>query len=127
MPQEQITDERPATESQTPTISDDDLLREQAVKQVERVRSFKLATVASFIGMLLLTCIWAFTEYHNSGGWPHHFSESSGTPGTWNDWIIWPWIAWVFFTCIRAYAVYVRRPPSEADIEREMDRIRGGR
>ena len=88
------TDERPATEPQTPSASDDSLLRAQAREQVERVHTFKLHLVASFIGMLLLTCIWAITEYHNSGGWPHHFSESSGTPGTWNDWIIWPWLAW---------------------------------
>jgi len=126
MPGQITSAEQPAIEAPAPNSSDDKLLREQALEQVQRVRIFKLHTVASFIGMLLLTCIWALTEYHNAGGWPHSFSQSSGTPGVWNTWIVWPWLAWSFITIVRAYVVYFRRPPSEAEIQREMNRMRRG-
>src|SRR5512142_1748617 len=99
-------------------------LRAQAVKQVERVRAFKLHLVAWFLGMLALTAVWAVSEYHNAGGWPHDFSQSSGTTGVWNDWIIWPWMIWLFVTAIRAYAVVRYRPVTESEIQREMDRIK---
>jgi Integrase core domain/2TM domain len=98
--------------------------RTPRVKQVERVRAFRLHLIASFLGMLLLACIWAISEHHNAGGWPHSFSQSSGVPHVRNDWIIWPLIAWVFVIGVRAYAVFVHRPASEADIQREMNRIR---
>jgi len=126
MPEQLITtDDKPTIELKlTKTSGDDDQLRAQAVKQVERVRAFKLHLAASFLGMLLLTAIWAISEYHNAGGWAHSFSQSSGTPHVWNDWIIWPWMVWVFVMAVRAYAVFMRRPASETEIQREMDRIR---
>jgi nucleotide-binding universal stress UspA family protein len=41
--------------------------------------------------MVLLTVIWALTEYHNAGGWPTQgFSQSSGIHDVWNSWIIYP-------------------------------------
>ena len=118
------TDERPPVELQQPRDTDDDRLRTQAVKQIERVRSFRLHLAASFLGMLLLACIWAISEYHNAGGWPHSFSQSSGVSHVWNDWIIWPLIASVFIMGARAYAVFIHRPASEADIQREIERIK---
>jgi|SRR5581483_8927234 len=108
-------------------MSDNETLRAAAVKQLARVRTFKLHLVASFIGMLLLTWIWAVSEYHNAGGWPHSFSESSGVAHVWNDWIVWPAIGWVFIMSVRAYAVFFHRPVSEIDIQHEMDRIRHAR
>lgn len=121
-----ITNDKPTTELKLTTGgSSEDELRAQAVKQVERVRAFKLHLAASFLGMLLLAVIWAISEYHNAGGWPSDgFSQSSGVSHVWNDWIIWPLIAWVFIMAVRAYAVFVHRPASEADIQREMSRIR---
>jgi hypothetical protein len=126
MPEQLITtDDRPTTELKLTGTAGDDELRARAVKQVERVKNFKLHLVASFLGMLLLTCIWAISEYHNAGGWPTEgFSQSSSIPHVWNDWIIWPWMVWVFVMAVRAYAVFSRRPASEADIQREMNRIR---
>ena len=118
------TDKRPTVDLQLTHATDDQSLRAQAVRQVERVRAFKLHLVASFLGMLVLTAIWAISEYHNAGGWPHDFSQSSGAGNVWNDWIIWPWIAWAFIMSVRAYAVFARRPASETEIQREMERIR---
>jgi 2TM domain-containing protein len=118
------TNERPEITSLPARTSDDTELRARARRQVERVHAFKLQFFASGIGMLAVVCIWAITEYHNAGGWPHDFSQSSGTPGVWNSWIIWPLLAWVFFISARAYSIWGRRPPAEAEIQREMERMR---
>ena len=126
MPEQLTTpNDKPTTELKLTAASGEEELRVRAVKQVERVRSFKLHLVASFLGMLLLACIWAIAEYHNAGGWPSDgFSQSSGVSHVWNDWIIWPLIAWVFIMAVRAYTVFVHRPASEVDIQREIARIK---
>lgn len=126
MPEQLITsNDKPTTEVRLTTTAGEDELRAQAVKQVERVRNFKLHLAASSLGMLLLACIWAISEYHNAGGWPSHgFSQSSSIPHVWNDWIIWPAMFWAFVMAVRAYAVFFRRPVGEAEIQREMNRIR---
>jgi 2TM domain-containing protein len=126
MPEQPITtNDKPTMELKLTSTPGEDELRAQAVKQVERVRHFKLHLVASFLGMLVLTAIWAISEYHNAGGWPTDgFSQSSSIPHVWNDWIIWPWIAWAFFISVRAYVAFKHRPASEAEIQREMDRIK---
>jgi 2TM domain len=100
-------------------------LRAEARRRVQRIRALKLHIVASAIGMLVLTAVWAITEYHNAGGWPHSFSQSSGTSHIWNDWIIWPALAWALFTGFRVYVIYFHRPTTEADVDRELARMKG--
>jgi hypothetical protein len=46
------------------------LARQEAIKQIERRRRFKVSMVVSGLGMIILVAIWAMTEYHNAGGWP---------------------------------------------------------
>jgi hypothetical protein len=41
-------------------------------------------------------------------------------------WIIYPAIAWVALTTTHARSVYMRRPISEREIEREIERQAGG-
>lgn len=102
------------------------LARQEAIKRIERRRRFRLSTVASAIGMAMLVAIWATTEYHNAGGWPTQgFSQSSGIHDVWNSWIIYPAIAWVALTVTHAWFVYGRRPISEREIEREIERQAG--
>jgi hypothetical protein len=73
--------------------------------------------------MVILTVIWAFSEYQNAGGWPASgFSQSSGIPDVWNYWIIYPSIAWVLLTVADALLVYGRKPVSESEIRREIER-----
>jgi hypothetical protein len=99
------------------------LVRQQAIKQIERKRRFKISTAASAIAMLLLAAIWAMSEYHNAGGWPvHGFSQSSGIHDVWNFWIIYPLIGWMLITAASAWSVYGRRPISESEIKREIER-----
>lgn len=117
---------RPAA-TQTGTAPDGgQLARQEAIKQIERRRRFRLSTVASAIGMAILVAIWAATEYHNAGGWPTQgFSQSSGIYDVWNVWIIYPAIAWVVLTAAHGWFVYMRRPISEQEIGREIERQAG--
>ena len=118
-----ITDERPAhANSDTPSTTGQ-LTREQAIKQIERKRRYWLSTAVSTLGMLILAAIWAITEYHNAGGWPTQgFSQSSGLHDVWNIWIIYPAIAWAFLTAAFGLDVYLRKPISEGQIKRAIER-----
>jgi hypothetical protein len=115
-----------AGDGQAP-VAGDPLARQQAIKQIERKRRFWISAAMGTLAMIVLTLIWAFSEYHNAGGWPiDGFSQSSGIPDVWNYWIIYPAIAWVFLTVAGGLSVYLRKPISERDIRREMER-QGGR
>jgi hypothetical protein len=118
-----ITDERvthPNSDAPANTVQ---LAREQAVKQIERKRRYWIGTAISTIGLLVLAVIWAITEYHNAGGWPTQgFSQSSGIRDVWNIWIIYPAIGWAFLTAAFGLDVYLRKPISESQIKREMER-----
>jgi hypothetical protein len=97
--------------------------RQQAIRQIERRRRFKMRATMGTLLMIVVTVIWAFSEYHNAGGWPTSgFSQSSGIPNVWNYWIIYPAIAWILLTAGDAWHVYGRKPITEAEIKREIDR-----
>jgi 2TM domain len=101
----------------------DQLARQQAIKQIERRRRFWISTIWSGIAMLILVAIWAATEYHNAGGWPvHGFGQSSGLPGVWNFWIVYPLGAWLLIEAAHAWAVFGTKPISESEIKREIER-----
>jgi len=117
-----VDDRRTDVDSRAPD-NDEELAREQAIKQIERRRRFHVEFVASAIGMALLVVIWATTEFHNAGGWPTGgFSQSSGIHDVWNLWIIYPIIGWVLIMAARAWSVYPRKRITESDIEREIER-----
>ena len=118
-----ITDERPAHANSDAPATTGQLTREQAIKQIERKRRYWLSTAVSTLGLLILAAIWAITEYHNAGGWPTQgFSQSSGIHDVWNIWIIYPAIAWAFLTAAFGLDVYLRKPISESQIKREIER-----
>jgi hypothetical protein len=99
------------------------LARQQAIRQIERKRRFWGGPVTAAAGMIILVAIWATTEYHNAGGWPTGgFSQSSGIADVWNIWIIYPFIAWVLLTAAGAWFTYGRKPISESEIRREIER-----
>jgi hypothetical protein len=108
--------------------SSEQLARQRAIRQIERKRRFRIRASMGTLGMSILAVIWAFSEYHNAGGWPTSgFSQSSGIPNVWNYWIIYPAIAWVLLTAADAWFVYGHKPVSEAEIQREIDRQAGQR
>jgi 2TM domain len=122
----QISKDRHADINPEAPVSSEQLAREQAMKQIERKRRFKISTAWATIGMLVLAAIWAIAEYHNAGGWPTQgFSQSSGIANTWNIWIIYPLIGYVLAVTAHAWSVYGHKPISESEIKREMDRQAG--
>jgi len=117
-----MIDDRPEEGAIVPA-GEEDLARQQAIRQIERRRRFKISTTVATLGMIFLVAVWAISEYHNAGGWPTHgFSQSSGIHDVWNMWILYPLLAWALLTAAAAWDVYLRRPISERDIRQEMDR-----
>jgi hypothetical protein len=104
-------------------VDGDQLARQQAIRQVERRRRFWISTIWSGIGMAILVVIWAAAEHHGAGGWPvHGFSQSSGIPGVWNFWIVYPLGAWLLIVAAHAWVVFGNKPISESEIRREIER-----
>jgi hypothetical protein len=101
----------------------DEALRELAIRQVERVRSLKLHVIAFAFGSVALGGIWVLTEYLQDHRWPDRLADSGG-PGTWNPWIFWAVGIWAVILGIHAIKTYSRRPATEAEIRRELERIR---
>ena len=123
-----ISHDRAADRDPDVPAAGESLARQQAIKQIERKRRFWLGTVMGTLGMIVLTAIWALSEYHNAGGWPTSgFSQSSGIPNMWNYWIIYPAIVWVLATATDAWWVFRHKPISEDQIQREMNRQAGQR
>ena len=117
-----------ADSGQNVPAAGEQLARQQAIKQIERRRRFWITAAMSSLLMVILVIIWAMTEYRNAGGWPTQgFSDSSSIPNVWDDWIIYPAIAWVLFLTAHALLVSQNRPISETEINREIDRQAGQR
>ena len=126
MPVQQITDgSAPVIESSVPERGDAEV-REQAVKQIERKRRFQMRAFGAAVLAVFLVVVWAVSEYNNAGGWPTNgFSNSSSIPHVWNDWIIYPLIGIGLCVAIDAWNTYRRKPITEAEIKREVDRLTG--
>ena len=123
-----ISHDTPADSGLNAPASGDQVARQEAIKQIERRRRFWVSTAAWTVVMILVAVVWAISEYHNAGGWPTNgFSQSSGIPNVWNYWIIYPFIAWVLGTAAGAWWVYGRKPVSESEIQREIERQAGRR
>ncbi len=106
-----LIDDRPTDIDSNVPASNDKLARQEAIKQIERRRRFRISAVASGIGMLVLVAIWAMTEYHNAGGWPvNGFSQSSGIHDVWNFWIVYPVGAWLAILAAHGWYVHQRKP-----------------
>ena len=111
-------------------VTSEQLARWQAIRQIRRRRRFWFWAVIGSLVMIIVTVSWAFSEYHNAGGWPTRgFSQSSWPriANVWNDWIIWPAIVWVLATAGYGWFVFRAKPVSESEIKREMERQAGQR
>src|SRR6516225_2964072 len=117
-----ISHDKPEGSDLKTAATTEQLARPQAIQQIQRRRRFWISTITWAVIMFLVVVSWAFSEYHNAGGWPTNgFSQSSGIPNVWNYWIIYPLIAWIFLTVAGGLSVYLRKPISERDIRREME------
>ena len=110
------------------TTDEERALRELAVQQVERVHSFKRHVISYAIGIVGLGIIWMITEYFQDSEWPARFADADeGRADTWNPWYFYAVAVWTVILCVHAAKTFGRRPPTEGEIRREMDRISGHR
>jgi hypothetical protein len=85
-------------------------LRADAIKRLKRRRDF-MGNIGSFLFVNgLLWLIWGLTG-----------ADTSGFP-----WPAWVSVIWGFILFMHAFRAFLRRPISEADIQREMSRRRSG-
>jgi hypothetical protein len=123
-----VIHDSPTDHSPDAPADGDQLARQQAIRQIERRRRFRVSAIWSAIGMMILVVIWAVSEYHNAGGWPvHGFSQSSGIHEVWNFWIVYPLGAWLLVLAAHGWFVYGNKPISESEIKREIERQAGSR
>lgn len=126
MPSELLTkNERNALPVLPTSTAPDDELRKWARQHVERVRRLKQHVAYFLLGMIVLTPVWALVEWQDNGGFKR-WSDNSN-PGDWEPWILYVALGWGLFVAIKALQVYFDQPTSEADIEREVERLEGRR
>jgi hypothetical protein len=106
---------------------EDAALRKLAVRHLENVRKFKLYLSVYVLSMLVLTPIWVITQYEEADGWLQHLSSRSRYPGDWDPWLIWVGLVGAFIVGLAGYRAYFDRPETEADIEREVERLKAKR
>jgi 2TM domain-containing protein len=124
----QAIDGKPPVRDSSSPMSDEGHLRQLALKQIKRKRRFYRRAVSYAAVSILLVIIWGISEYNNAGGWPTNgFSQSSSIPHVWNIWIIYPVLGLGVFLAIDAWNTFGRKPISESEIRREMDRLTGNR
>ena len=130
MPEKTVTENgRVMTETAAEVVRnrDDKALRKLAVEHLERVRRFKLYLSVYVVGMLVLTPIWMITQYEQADGWLEHLSTRSRYPGDWDPWLIWVGLVGAFIAALAGFRAYFDRPETEADIEREVERLKSAR
>jgi 2TM domain len=100
-----------------------DALRTLASRDVEHVRKFKRHVGIYLLSMLVLTPVWIITQYQSADGWPEHLSSRSRYAGDWDPWIIWVALVGAVLVAISGFRAYASRKNTEADIEREVERL----
>ena len=104
----------------------DESARQKAIKQIERRRRFWVHANVGTVSIVLIAVVWATSGYHSAGGWPTQgFSQSSGTHDVWNYGIIYPLVVWVLTIGGDAWRTFSRKPITESEIRREMERQAG--
>jgi hypothetical protein len=79
-------------------------VREQALERIKKRRDFTAHAVVYVVVNLALWAVWAVT----GAGYP---------------WPVWVSGGWAIALVLNAWDVYGRRPITEADVRREIDRI----
>ncbi len=126
MPTQQLLDSKQSVDGPVPATAET-TVRELAIKEIERKRRFLTRAVIGGALIVMLVVIWAISEYHNAGGWPSDgFSQSSSIPHVWNIWIIYPVLAISLILAVDGWFTYFRKPISEHEIQREIDRLTEG-
>jgi hypothetical protein len=113
----------------------DDTLRRLALERIYRLRRFRLHAAVFAIGLPILGGVWVLSEYFEEHTWPSRFASAPDVAGTWDPWfffVVGFWFIALVIHALRTYLGppigplqrYLRRPPSRAEIEREVARLR---
>ncbi len=130
MPTETVTkNERVASEAVPEIVRsrEDEELRKPALRHLEQVRKFKLYLSVYVLSMLVLTPVWIVTQYETQDGWLKHLSSRSRYPGDWDPGIIWVALIGAILVAIAGFRAYFSRPATEAEVEREIERLKSTR
>ena len=126
MPAEMLTkNERVASQPVLATTAPEDELRKWARQHIERVHRLKLHIAAFVLGMIVLTPIWVLAEWQSNGGF-ERWSDNSN-PGDWEPWILYVALGWGLFVLVSGLKVHFDRPTTEAEVDREVLRVKTGR
>ena len=126
MASELVTKNERPTEVPTLTAEarEDAELREWARDHVERVRRLKLHVAVYVVGMLVLTPVWALTQWQDNGAFKRFDFTPDGTPGDWEPWILYVVLIWGGVLALQAVRTYFDRPTTPDEIDRTISRLR---
>jgi len=112
----------------------EDPLRTLAIERIHRLRRFRLHMLAFALGVPVLGGVWVLTEYYEEHTWPSRFASAPDVAGTWDPWFF--WVAGIWFIVLAIHALrtylgppvgplgrYIRRPPTRAEVDREVERL----
>jgi hypothetical protein len=108
----------------TPDPGGDDGFRQLALQHLADVRKFRHAVAIYVLSILVLAPVWVVTQYYEQDGWPKHLSTRSRYAGDWDPWIIWVAAVGAVIVGIYAYRAFFRRAETEADVQREIERLK---
>lgn len=92
-----MSEERPLTDKE---------MRQEAIARLKKKSDFKVHLLIYFMVNVFLVAIWAVTDW---GGF---------------FWPIFPIVGWGIGVVANAWDAYAQRPPTEAEIEKEMRVLR---
>jgi len=116
------TNGRTETPQLQPAGELDDELRAWARQHVERVHRLKLHVAAFALGMIVLAPVWLLVEWQDNGAFERW--SDNGNPGDWEPWILYVALIWGLVVGIKTLQVLFDRPTTEADIDRQVRRLR---
>jgi hypothetical protein len=110
-------------------------LRTQAMERIHQLRRFNLHFRAFALGIPIMGVIWVLTEYFEEHTWPDRFASDPDVAGTWDPWFFFVAGIWAIILVVHAVKTYfgptigpvgryIRRPVTEAEINREIARMR---
>lgn len=135
MPTETLTRAEPAAPKHVPPsaeVESEDALRTEAVEQIRLRRRFRMHALVIGIVTPLVGLSWVLTEYytaHTHHRWPSSFADApADRPGVWSTWFFYFVGVMALVLAIDAYRTYakpyLRRRPTEDEIDREVTRLR---
>ena len=97
-------------------------LRRYARSRLEAIGRLKFHVASWVLGMVVLTPIWALIEWQDNGGFQRW--SDNGNRGDWEPTMLYVGVVWALAIGVLALRLYFDRPTMEAEIEREVERLR---